>query len=51
MYIYVNSIFCVILDAYMYHICISGLRGQKMASDHLNLEIEAIVSCPMGAGN
>jgi hypothetical protein len=32
--------------------CMSGtLRGQKMASDQLELELQTVESCHVGAGN
>ena len=43
-----------ILPAAM-HVCVSCARGtgrrQKRASDALELQLQAVVSCHMGAGN
>jgi hypothetical protein len=36
---------------FVYHVCVSGLRRSEERIDHLELELQMVVSCHMGGRN
>jgi hypothetical protein len=48
-FVYFIGISVVSTCVYMDHMCAHG--GQKQASDPLELELQVVVSCHVGAGN
>lgn len=49
---FLSFFFLMYVSVYMYTMCILGAQeSQKRASDVLELELQTLVSCNVGAGN